>query len=270
MITLKQYILDAFSNRQFGGNSAAVIVLEHWLPDDFMLKIAQQNNLSETAFLVRQTEDWHIRWFSPIKEIDFCGHASLASAEVLLHFYQEQNHYTDSLKFYCRAKGQFSIQRLSTHRYQLNFPNEKPELVTDIPEDLLAGLSLKPIEVYRNGQAYFVVYDSSEQVKQLEIDVVKIKKLDPLDVVATAKGQVSDFVCRYFWPAGGGYEDPVTGSIHAGLFPFWAERLQKDHLISHQVSTRLGILEGQLLDDRVLISGDVVLFSESQLFLING
>ncbi len=253
--------IDAFTHSVFSGNPAAVIILEAWLPKSLMLSIASENNLSETAFLVKVAPStYQIRWFSPITEIAFCGHATLASAFVLF----SKNPDTKALKFLAEAVGELPVIKTASGKIQMDFPNTKPEKVENIPDNLKLGLSIKPLEVYRNSQAYFVVYKSESDVLSAIRHDKSLKQLKPLDVVVTCQAESSeyDFISRYFWPANGGDEDPVTGSIHTGLAPFWADRLGKQELVAYQASSRGGILHCVVSDDRVLISGNAVKYME--------
>ncbi|MGE6360331.1 PhzF family phenazine biosynthesis protein [Psychrobacter glacincola] len=253
-------VVDAFTSTVFKGNSAAVIITDNWLSDDLMQSIAFENNLSETAFIVLDDDGiYHIRWFSPLSEIVFCGHATLASAFVLFN----KNPSLESIRFYAKAVGILTVVQTEIGKIQMDFPNTKPEKVDNIPEGLRAGLSIAPVEVYKNAQAYFVVYDSEADILNVERDNERLKQLAPLDVVVTCKANSTayasyDFISRYFWPANGGDEDPVTGSAHTGLAPLWAERLGKNHLVAYQASKRGGILDCVVAGDRVMISGHAV------------
>ncbi|EKO3485694.1 PhzF family phenazine biosynthesis protein [Vibrio fluvialis] len=254
---LELFVVDAFTTERFKGNSAAVVPVTDWLSDELMLAIAQENNLSETAFIKRLTADHYaIRWFSPLTEIDFCGHATLASAYVLF------NHFGggDTLTFDTAAVGTLSVTQSADKRIAMSFPNRAPQPVSELPAALLEGLSIKPDEVLLSSQAYFAVYKDEAAVTQVLRDNQKLKQLAPYDVVATAKSADYDFISRYFWPANGGDEDPVTGSIHAGLAPFWGERLGKTKLLAYQASQRGGLLQCELQGDRVIVSGHGVLY----------
>lgn len=253
-------VIDAFTDTVFNGNSAAVIITDNWLADDLMQSIAFENNLSETAFLVLDNAGvYHIRWFSPFTEIAFCGHATLASAFVLF----KKIPTLKTVKFAAPAVGVLTIVQTDTGKMQMNFPNRMPERVDEIPTDLLAGLSITPVKVYRNPQAYFVIYGSESDVLNVIRDNEKLKKLAPLDVVVTCQPESDtysnfDFISRYFWPANGGDEDPVTGSAHTGLAPLWAERLGKNEMVAYQASKRGGVLDCVVAGDRVFISGHAV------------
>lgn len=265
---LTMHVVDAFTDTLFSGNQAAVIVTPVWLPEPLMQQIATENNLSETAFCVATTVgEYQIRWFSPLCEIDFCGHATLASAFVLF----EQQPQRNELKFHAAAVGELTICRGEHGRINMRFPNRAPSPVAHIPEALLNGLSLKPAEVYQSQQAYFAIYHSEGDIRALNTNSDELKKLAPYDVVATAPAITSDkgydFVSRYFWPANGGDEDPVTGSIHAGLAPFWAERSGKNTLTAYQASKRGGILYCVVDGDSVIVSGNVVKYLTGQIEL---
>lgn len=257
---LEMNVVDAFTDTVFKGNSAAVIITDSWLTDDLMQLIAFENNLSETAFIVLEDDSiYHIRWFSPFTEIAFCGHATLASAFVLFN----KNPNVETIEFSAEAVGILTIVQTDDGKIQMDFPNTKPEKVKDIPESLLAGLSIASVEVYKNTQAYFVIYNAEADVLNVERDNERLKQLAPLDVVVTCQAKSADykdydFISRYFWPANGGDEDPVTGSAHTALAPLWAERLGKNNLVAYQASRRGGILDCVVAGDRVLISGNAV------------
>lgn len=258
---LKVNIVDTFTNKNFKGNSAAVMILDSWLDDSIMQDIAIENNLSETAFLVKDKKEiYHIRWFSPLSEIDFCGHATLASSHVL--FKEDTKLHT--IKFYAQAVGDFDVEKKDDGFIQMNFPNREPKQLNEIPNELLNGLSIKPKKVLKNEQAYFAIFDNQDDVMSLTYEKKNLVKLAPLDVVVTAPSSVDefDFASRYFWPANGGKEDPVTGSIHAGLAPYWAKELGKNSLIALQASKREGKLLCEVKENRVLISGQAVSYLE--------
>jgi len=259
---LKIYQIDAFTNEVFKGNYAAVILLDDWLSVTLMQNIASENNLSETAF-VKAIDDnhYHVRWFSPLCEIDFCGHATLASAFVL---FKEKLHLTE-ISFFAEAVGDFKVSKRNDGLITMIFPMMMPKVVDHIPADLLAGLSIKPLEVLRNNQAYFAIYDNEQDIMQLKPDPAILKQLAPYDVVVTSEANKNsdyDFISRYFWPANGGEEDPVTGSIHTGLAPLWAKWLQKNNLKAYQASKRGGILQCTVNKTNVEISGNAVQYLE--------
>ncbi len=256
---LKIYQIDAFTNTIFKGNSAAVIILDEWLEVEMMQSIAINNNLSETAFAKKCDEStYEIRWFSPITEIDFCGHATLATAFVLF----KENILLKEVIFIAKAVGSLKVSQLDDGYIEMIFPNRKPQKVDNIPQELKKGLSIEPKDVLVNQQTYFVVYPNEEDVYNVQVNLDEIKKLGPLDVTVTAKSKEYDFISRYFWPANGGIEDPVTGSMHTGAAPLWAERLNKNELLAFQASKRGGILKCKVSDDQVLILGQAVLYLE--------
>jgi PhzF family phenazine biosynthesis protein len=261
---LRMFQVDAFTAERFRGNPAAVIPLQAWLSDELMQAIAAENNLSETAFFVREADGaFHIRWFSPLTEIDFCGHATLASAFVLL----EQDLAQAPLVFRAAAVGDLSVQRRADGLLEMSFPNRAPDPVAEPPAALLQGLGCEPDAVLRNQQAWFAVYRDEQQVRMLTPDLDALRTLGPLDVVVTAPGREQDFVSRYFWPANGGAEDPVTGSIHAGLAPYWAGQLGRNELVALQASARTGILHCRVEADRVMVAGQAVLFLDGTIEL---
>jgi len=254
-LDLNIHFINAFTDVIFKGNSAAVVITDTWLTDGLMQSIATENNLSETAFIVRNENDiYDIRWFSPLTEIDFCGHATLASAFVLLN--QISN--VDVITFNAKAVGDVKVTREDNGYMQMDFPVRKPAGVSEIPQALIDGLSIEPLEVLLSEQAYFVIYPNEADVLAVKQNSEQLKKLAPYDVVVTAAGQKYDFISRYFWPANGGDEDPVTGSIHAGLAPFWADRLGKTKLSAYQASIRGGEIFCQVEGNRVFVSGQAI------------
>ena len=276
---LEMTIVDAFTDTVFKGNSAAVIVLDKWIDDALMQSIAMQNKLSETAFLVRQAvqsieadnttnrpiPSYHIRWFSPLQEVEFCGHATLASAYLLF----DTDSSLSQVQFYAKAVGVLTLTKRDDGKIQMDFPNQKPERITSLPQALIEGLSIKPVEVYQNQKAYFVIYEQPSDVLNVKQDTQVLAKLAPYGVAVTCPIQNKessnspyskyDFISRYFSSAIGG-EDPVTGSIHTALAPLWAEKLSKDTLLAYQASSRGGELECEVQGDRVLIAGHAVCY----------
>jgi PhzF family phenazine biosynthesis protein len=248
-------VVDAFTDVAFKGNSAAVIITKDWLCDELMQSIAIENNLSETAF-VKQIDinNYEIRWVSPITEIDFCGHATLASSFVIF----AKNDNVKDINFYAEAVGNLAITKMDNGYIQMDFPSRPPKRISDIPSALLNGLSITPAEVLLNNQAYFVVYENESDVTSVVPNNELLKQLAPFDVVVTAQSTEYDFVSRYFWPANGGDEDPVTCSIHTGLAPYWAKKLNKSKLIAYQASKRGGNLLCNVEDDKVFLLGKAV------------
>jgi PhzF family phenazine biosynthesis protein len=256
---LKIHIVDAFTTKKFSGNQAAIVMLDSWLAVDLMQSIATENNLSETAFVVCNASGvFEIRWFSPIKEIDFCGHATLASAHVLF----SENHSVSEISFWAKAVGSLQVKKFENGLIEMAFPNRAPVEIVDVPQALKEGLSISPIAYLRNQQAYFAVFSGEEQVRSVIPDLEKLKTLGPLDVVVTAPSKEFDFTSRYFWPANGGVEDSVTGSIHAGLAPYWAKQLNKQELVGFQASQRTGVLYCRVEENVVFVSGFCVGYLE--------
>lgn len=257
----KIYIIDAFTNKNFLGNPAAVVPLTEWMPDTLMQSIASENNLSETVFFVKNPAGvYHIRWFSPIREVDFCGHATLASAYVIF----QEDAAVSAISFWAKAVGTITVQRGEGDLIEMCFPNRTPQVLApeDIPQALKQGLSITPLHYLKSQQAYFAIYEHEDDVRNVVSDSAIIKLLDPFDVVVSAPGTAYDFVSRYFWPAGGGDEDPVTGSIHAGLAPYWGQRLNKTTMLALQASARSGILYCRLQDDHVFVAGYCIAYLE--------
>ena len=262
------YQVDAFADRVFEGNPAAVIPLQSWLPEGLMQKIALENNLSETAFIVKNEIDfggepegsYHIRWFTPQFEIDLCGHATLASAYVIKNFLEPQ---VVQINFTTEKAGPL-MAMAKEGKYTLDFPSRMPE-ATETPEHLLASLGVvTPVEVLRS-RDYFVVLPDEDAVKNVEPDFELMKKIDTVGVIITAKGRSADTVSRCFYPGAGIPEDPVTGSAHCNIVPYWVQKLGKSKLDCRQLSSRGGSMECELAGDRVLMSGKCVLYMRGQI-----
>jgi PhzF family phenazine biosynthesis protein len=245
------YQIDAFSEKVFKGNPAAVIPLEQWLPNNIMQNIAYENNLSETAFFIPAKKGYHIRWFTPKSEVKLCGHATLASAYVIFNILNENSNEIvfDSLS------GELSVIK-SGNLFILNFPIQKP-VRCEVPKKLIEGLGKKPISCYRN-EDYLAVYEKQIDISSINPDFNILKQLDLRGVIITAPGIECDFVSRFFVPKLGIDEDPVTGSAHTQLMPYWSDKLNKIKLEARQISSRGGILYCEQKDDRVLIAGSAV------------
>ncbi len=261
-MTLSIYQVDAFADALFGGNPAAVIPLEHWLEEDLMLKIAMENNLSETAFFVKEEDSFAIRWFTPEYEIDLCGHATLASAYVIKNFVEPHLH---QINLTTQKAGNLKVYA-KDGIYTLDFPSRLPEQCSE-PQNLLKSLGVtNAIEVLRS-RDYFVVLPNEEAVLACEPDYTVMKELDTIGVIVTAKGQSADVVSRCFYPGAGIPEDPVTGSAHCNIVPYWSEKLGKLKLVCKQASARGGVLHCELKENRVLMSGTCVLFLEGKIYV---
>jgi predicted PhzF superfamily epimerase YddE/YHI9 len=252
-MTLSLYQVDAFTSQVFRGNPAAVVPLERWLDDATLQRIAAENNLSETAYLVREPEGFRIRWFTPKVEVALCGHATLASAWVLFSKLEPGR---DSVTFASKS-GPLVVTR-EGGRLVLDFP-ARPGIPWEAPPALVAALGAAP-RASLKAMDVLLVYDEETQVRALRPDFGALAELDTRGVIVTARGQDVDFVSRFFAPRVGVPEDPVTGSAHCTLVPYWAARLGKNTLHARQVSERGGELWCELRGDRVRIAGQAALY----------
>jgi PhzF family phenazine biosynthesis protein len=250
---------SAFTSNPFGGNPAGVCPLAKWLPDETLQRIAANNNLAETACLVPRGDDYELRWFTPVVEMDLCGHATLAAAFVL---FTELGRRGDRVHFHSRSGG-LSVARASD-QLVLDFPSHPPAPAS-APQALIHGLGAPPKEVLK-ARDYLVVLNDEAEVRALKPDFAVLKRLDCLGIIATAPGRDCDFVSRFFAPGAGVDEDPVTGSAHCSLIPFWAGRLGKHKLFARQVSSRGGELHCELAGDRVKIGGHSVTYLRGEIF----
>ncbi len=250
---LRQFQVDAFASRRFEGNPAAVCPLKEWLSDDLMQSIAAENNLSETAFFVPAQSGFHLRWFTPVAEVDFCGHATLASGHVL---FDALDYEKQSVVFETRS-GEMTVER-SGKLYVMNFPAQPPK-PSSPPKALIEALGAKPTEVLA-ADDYLAVFESQAVVQSLAPDFARLGDLDLRGVIATAPGDDHDFVSRFFGPKLGIDEDPVTGSAHCELTPYWSKRLSKKQLRARQISRRGGDVLCEIAGDRVRLKGSAVTF----------
>ncbi len=250
---LRQFQVDAFASRRFEGNPAAVCPLKEWLSDDLMQSIAAENNLSETAFFVPAQSGFHLRWFTPVAEVDFCGHATLASGHVL---FDALDYEKQSVVFETRS-GEMTVER-SGKLYVMNFPAQPPKPCSP-PKALIEALGAKPTEVLA-ADDYLAVFESQAVVQSLAPDFARLGDLDLRGVIATAPGDDHDFVSRFFGPKLGIDEDPVTGSAHCELTPYWSQRLSKKQLRARQISRRGGDVLCEIAGDRVRLKGSAVTF----------
>jgi len=259
-VKLDIYQVDAFSQHPFGGNPAAVCPLTEWLPDEQLQNIAAENNLSETAYFVPRGEHYELRWFTPQVEVDLCGHATLAAAWVLFHALADA---PQVLRFATRS-GEL---RVTHHGDELamDFPARHPERC-EPPAELLSALGIEHAEVFGTDD-YIVVVDNEAQVAALTPDFACLKGLPKRGIAVTARSTQFDFISRWFGPNVGVNEDPVTGSAHTSLAPFWAARLGKSQLTAEQGGTRKGQLRCELQGDRVIISGKAVLYMQGTIYL---
>jgi PhzF family phenazine biosynthesis protein len=253
-MTLRLFQVDAFSDRLFGGNPAAVCPLDSWLPDEVMQQVAAENNLAETAFYVRAGSGFHIRWFTPAVEVDLCGHATLASAHVA---FSVDGWPGDAIEFASRS-GPLQVKK-DGDLLVLDFPADdvSPAIAPDL---LIESLGRQPVEILRGKTDYLVVYASEDEVAGLAPELGQLAKVPARGVIVTAPGRHVDFVSRFFAPQVGVPEDPVTGSAHTTLTPYWSARLGKTELTAMQISKRGGRLRCRLRAPRVEIAGRAVLY----------
>ena len=248
---LKIYQLDAFTDKIFGGNPAAVVPLTKWISNDLMQKIALENNLAETAFYVWEGDKYHIRWFTPTVEVDLCGHATLATAYQIFRY---ENYEKPIIEFNSRS-GILKVEKQGD-LLELDFPMDKLT-PAETPQALIDSLGITPRETYKGLTDYMLIFDSEAQIKAFKPDFRKMAVVDCRGVIVTARGIEVDFVSRFFGPNSGVDEDPVTGSAHTSLTPYWAKVLDKTSLSAKQISSRGGELMCMLVGDRVKIAGKV-------------
>jgi PhzF family phenazine biosynthesis protein len=260
------YQVDAFANELFRGNPAAVIPLTEWLPDELLQQIAMENNLSETAYFVPENTGFAIRWFTPTVEVDLCGHATLASGHVLFH---HLGYPGDRILFHTRHAGDLEVLRSETPgKLTLNFPDNLPEAVDPALLGIIfEGLGLPPGPIAKGPYDYFIVLETQQQLQALEPNFARLAAAPGRGIVVTAPGEESDFVSRCFYPQSGINEDPVTGSAHTMLVPYWSSRLGKKKLSAIQLSARRGVLDCELRQGRVYISGNAHTFLQGTITL---
>ncbi len=257
----KIYQVDAFTNQVFSGNPAAVCPLDEWLSDDMMLKIAAENNLAETAFYVPIDGGFEIRWFTPTVEVDLCGHATLATAFVLFH---HENYQGECINFYSPRSGTLTVTK-NGNLLTLNFPADPVKQIA-ITEDISSCFNLQPTAAFKGRSDFLFLFSNEEAIRKLNPAFDQIAKLDGRGVIVTAKGNDVDFVSRFFAPQVGINEDPVTGSAHTTLTPYWAKQLNKTELTAMQLSERKGYLQCNYLTDRVEISGEGKLYLKGEIY----
>jgi len=256
---LALYQIDAFASKPFEGNPAAVCPLDEWLPDKIMQSIAEENNLSETAFFVPKDNGFHIRWFTPTSEVDLCGHATLATAYVLFNIL---GYKSDKVEFDSRSG--ILIVTKNNEWLVMNFPSQPPVLCHNIPEEIIKAFNITPIECLMS-EDYIVVFEHEIDIESAKPDFEQLKKLDLRGVAITAKSSRYDFIARFFAPKYGIPEDPVTGSAYTQLAPYWASKTGSKRFNVKQVSSRGGELSCEVVDDRVLISGKAIKYLEGKI-----
>lgn len=260
MKSMKQYIVDAFTDRVFHGNPAAVCVMEAWPSEDLMMNITRENNLSETAFAVKEGNRYHLRWFTPGGEIDLCGHATLAAAYIITQFIEPEINRVD----FDTLSGFLSVDRQGD-LFEMSFP-AYDLIPVQVTESMTQAIGAKPVAAYM-GRDLLCIMDSEETVRTMNPDQNKVAALPGLLLQVTAKGKEFDCVSRSFAPKLQVPEDPVCGSGHCHILPYWSQQLSKDCLIAYQASPRGGVLYGRLEGDRVMLSGKAVLYSEAKIFV---
>ena len=253
------YQADAFASGLFKGNPAAVVPLQEWLSDELMQQIAMENNLSETAFFIPEGDHFHIRWFTPRAEVRLCGHATLATAHVL---FNELNFQGDLLEFESLS-GILTVKKVG-EKLQLDFPADFAQEVEPI-NTFTEAFGAKPLQTFKGRTDYMLLFDSEETIQNLRPNIQLLLSTNARGVIATAKGNEVDFVSRFFAPAVGVNEDPVTGSAHTTLIPFWANKLGKTELTALQLSARGGQLWCTLSGDRVFIAGKAVTYLRGEI-----
>jgi len=257
------YQVDAFTDKLFSGNPAAVVILESPLPDDVMQSIAVENNLSETAFVSIHENPVSIRWFTPSIEVDLCGHATLASARILFDFYPDLA--GEEINFDSKS-GNLKVTKCNDGLC-LNFPADQP-VENELDSLFVEILDKEPLKLLRGKDDYLAVFKNQKQIEDMQPKLSLLKKINARGLVISAPGDEVDFVSRCFYPEAGIEEDPVTGSAHSMLTPFWANQFNKEDLEAHQLSERGGKLTCRLANDRVFISGDSVIYFEGTISIV--
>ncbi|MDR0206684.1 MAG: PhzF family phenazine biosynthesis protein [Bacteroidales bacterium] len=262
---IKLYQVDAFTNKLFSGNPAAVCILDTWLSDELMQLIGNENNLAETAFIVPKEQYFEIRWFTPTVEVDLCGHATLASAFVLFNIL---NYSGSLIKFFSHRSGWLFAEKRDSLVF-LNFPTDALTTLTEQQSKILEKcIGIKPIESYKGKTDYIAVINTETSLQNLQPNLIKIAKLKARALIVTAKGTRVDFVSRVFAPQSGINEDPVTGSAHTSLIPLWSAKLGKKNLIAKQISSRGGNLVCEFENERCLIGGEAKLYLTGEINIV--
>jgi len=262
MKTLKLYQVDAFTDKLFSGNPAAVVPLEKWIDEELMQKIANENNLAETAFYVKENERFEIRWFTPEAEVDLCGHATLASAFVIFNC---EGFGGNEISFYSPRSGHLIVNK-NDDWLDLTFPADDFKEV-EMTEELENCLDKKPNTAFKGKTDYMLIFKNEADIRNMEPNIDAILKIDARGIIITAKGDSVDFVSRFFAPKVGVREDPVTGSAHTTLIPYWSRQLGKNELVARQLSERNGFLKCKNLNGKVVISGQGNLYLKGQIFV---
>lgn len=258
------YQVDAFAESPFSGNPAAVVIIDEWPEDDLMQNIAAENNLAETAFIIQKNDHFEIRWFTPSVEVDLCGHATLASAYVIFNFLDWGK---DHISFKTLNSGLLRVQK-KDDLLILDFPADV-FVESIVPEKLSRGLGSVPKECYKGKSDYLLIYGSQAEIENINPDFKMISDVDCRGIIVTAAGKETDFVSRFFAPMCGINEDPVTGSAHTTLIPYWSKKLEKLQMTAKQISARKGVLYCEYCGERVKIAGRASLYLSGEIFLID-
>ncbi|WP_339626422.1 PhzF family phenazine biosynthesis protein [uncultured Maribacter sp.] len=252
----KIYQIDAFTTKLFGGNPAAVCILKDWLETELMQQIAAENNLAETAFAVKKYNYYEIRWFTPEIEVDLCGHATLATSFVLYNYYGFKE---NTLRFISPRSGELLVQKNEVELFTMDFPTDDLIAVSE-QTDISKAIGKQPLETYKGKTDYLLIYNSQEEIEAIKPDFHLLNELDCRGVIVSSNGNEVDFVSRFFAPQCGIPEDPVTGSAHTTLTPYWSKKLNKKTLTAKQLSERGGDIQCEYLGERVKISGNGVCY----------
>lgn len=251
---LNLYQIDAFTNTVFGGNPAAICILDEWLDSRLMQKIAQENNLAETAFIVQKNSTYELRWFTPETEVDLCGHATLAAAYVLFNYH---GHPDNTIRFYSPRSGKLQVEKGFKGLMTLDFPTDETVSLRGITE-INEAIGLTPLKTIKGKTDYLLIYNSQQEIEAIAPNFHLLDQLDCRGIIISAPGDKVDFVSRFFAPQCGIPEDPVTGSAHTTLTPYWSKTLGKTKMTAKQLSKRGGDLICEYLGERVKISGKAV------------
>lgn len=257
---MKQYIVDAFTDKVFSGNPAAVCVMEKWIPKETMMNITLENNLSETAFAVKVKEGYQLRWFTPGGEIDLCGHATLATAYVIMNFYDKE---VDFISF-STMSGTLIVKKNGS-LYEMQFPAYTLKKVA-VTEAMSEAMGAEPQEAYM-GRDLLCVFDSVDVIVGMKPDMDKVKKLDGLLLHVTAKGLDTDCISRTFAPKLNVNEDPVCGSGHCHIVPYWTDKLGKEKIVAYQASRRGGRLYCHKEGEHIFLAGKAALYAQSDIYI---
>lgn len=261
-MSLDLFQINAFTNDSFGGNPACVIPLKKWLPDNLLLKIAKENAVAETAYFIKNKDKIELRWFTPEIEMDLCGHATLATAHCLISILD----YTKNEIEFETKSGKIKVV-YENNLYHLDLPSKKP-IISELPQEIKNSLNIIPKEVYKS-RDYLLLYETEEEVQQIRINTHFFNQinLNTGGVIITSTSKSCDFVSRFFTPQASILEDPVTGSAHCSLVPFWAEKLNKSKLEAKQISKRLGVLKCENKDSRVIVSGKAKTYFTGKIYI---